>query len=233
MEIMAEMHNGIGVTDLADHLGVNKATASRMVQTLAKYGYVEKASDGRRYQLGPMVVKLSRSVINRMPLRETAKPFLRRLVDATGECAHLAIYAQGKALYIDQVESPATLRVNADVGHMAPLHCTALGKTLLAFGEYPLPEDLDSRTHNTITEINTLKAELATIRKQGYAVDTEEYDLGVRCIAVPVFDFRDKILGAVGISGPAARMSPSRLEGLALQVVKIAGQLTERLKFNH
>jgi DNA-binding IclR family transcriptional regulator len=232
MEIMADVEHGIGVTELADHLGVNKGTASRMVQTLAKYGYVEKAPDKRRYQLGPMVVKLSRSVINRMPLRETAKPYLRRLVELTGECAHLAIYAQGQALYIDQVESSATLRVNADVGHMAPLHCTALGKALLAFGKIPLPDSLEKRTPNTIVTHKAMTDELEQIRRLGYAVDDEEYDQGVRCIAAPIFDFREKVVGAVGISGPAARVSLEKIDRLSRQVLQSAGQLSERLKFN-
>jgi DNA-binding IclR family transcriptional regulator len=231
LEIMAEMTEGIGVTELADRLEVNKATASRLVHTLLAHGFVEQAPDGRRFQLGPVRVQLSRSVINRMPLRETAKPYLHKLVKVTGECAHLAIYAQGQALYIDQVESDATLRVNAEVGHMAPLYCTALGKVLLAFGDYPLPEDLEIRTAATIITQEMLTLELEKVRQQGFAIDDEEYDEGVRCIAVPVFDFRNKIVGAVGISGPAARVSLDRLEKLAGQVMQIGLELTDRLKF--
>ena len=231
LQIMAESDAGIGVTELADRLEVNKATASRLVHTLFNYGFVEQASDGRRYQLGPVLVQLSRAVINRMPLRETAKPYLHQLVKITGECAHLAIYAQGQALYIDQVESDATLRVNADVGQMAPLYCTALGKVLLAFGEYPLPEDLEMRTAETIITREKLAEELEKVYEQGYAIDDEEYDEGVRCIAVPVFDFRNKTVGAIGISGPAARLSLDRLGKMAAQVIRIGQELTDRLKF--
>ena len=229
--LMAEADQGLGVTELADQLEVNKATASRMIQTLQNYGFVEQAPDGRRYQLGPVLVRLSRALINRMPLREMAKPYLHKLVETTGECAHLAIYAQGQVLYIDQVESEATLRVNADVGHMAPLHCTALGKVLLAFGDYPLPEDLDMRTAATIITQEKLKAELEKICSQGYGIDDEEYDQGVRCIAVPVFDFRNKIVGSIGISGPAARVSVERIEKMAALVIRIGQDLTDRLKF--
>ncbi len=231
MQLMADSNGCIGVTELADQLGVNKGTASRMIQTLKSYGFVEKAQDGRRYQLGPVLVQLSRSVINRMPLRETAKPYLHELVDTTGECAHLAIYAQGKALYIDQVESSATLRVNAEIGHMAPLHCTALGKVLLTFGGYPLPEDLEIRTAATIITQEKLKAELNKVREQGYAIDDEEYDQGVRCIAVPVYDIRSKIVGAIGVSGPAARISLDRIDKMAEQVIRIGQELSNRLKF--
>jgi len=163
------------------------------------------------FYLGSQVVTLSRSVLGRLPLRETAKPYLRQLMERTGECAHLAIPAQGKVLYIDQVESPATLRVNAQVGTMNPLHCTALGKALLAFGDLVLPSNLASFTPHTITDPEALRCHLDEIRQFGYAVDDEEFDISVRCIAVPVFDFRGKAVGAIGISGPATRMTPERL----------------------
>lgn len=231
LTLMADANEGIGVTDLADQLGVNKGTASRMIHTLKNYGFVERAQDGRRYQLGPVLVRLSRSVINRMPLRETAKPYLHQLVEATGECAHLAIYAQGQALYIDQVESEATLRVNADVGHMAPLHCTALGKVLLAFGDYPIPENLEIRTAATIITHKNLEAELNKVREQGYAVDDEEYDQGVRCIAVPIFEFHDRLAGAIGISGPAVRLNIDRIAREAARIMQISQELSNRLKF--
>ncbi len=120
-----------------------------------RYGYAEKDEVTRRYHPGPQVVSLSRSVLTRLPLREAAKPFLRQLMERTGECAHLAVPAQGKVLYIDQVESPATLRVNAEVGTMNPLHCTALGKALLAFGDLAMPAELERYTANTIRNKRT------------------------------------------------------------------------------
>jgi len=232
LELMADVEEGISITDLAEQLEVNKGTASRMVQTLKKYGFVEKASDGRRYRLGPVLVRLSQTVINRSHTREMAKPYLKQLVSLTGECAHLAIYSQGRALYIDQVESDATLRVNTEIGHLAPLHCTALGKAMLAFGGYPLPEDLEKRTPQTIISSEMLQIELATIRQQGYAVDNEEYDIGVRCIAVPIFDFRGSVAGAVGISGPASRLKSENIQDAARLVSRIGQELSDQLKFS-
>lgn len=229
--LMAEAADGIGVTDLAAHLGVNKGTASRMVHTLQKYGFVEKAKDGRRYRLGPALVQLSRAVIDRSQTREIARPYLKQLVVNTGECAHLAIYAQGRALYIDQVESEATLRVNTGIGHLAPLHCTALGKALLAFGRYPLPKNLEKRTPQTLDSPEKLETELANVRSQGFAVDNEEYDIGVRCIAVPIFDYAGGVAGAIGVSGPAARIKTELIGDIARQVVDIGQALTAELKF--
>jgi DNA-binding IclR family transcriptional regulator len=114
---------------------------------------------------------------------------------------------------------------------MNPLHCTALGKALLAFGDLELPPTLEAFTPRTITDPDRLRQDLEQVRGQGYAVDDEEFDLGVRCIAVPVFDFRGKATGSIGISGPATRVTPERLSELAASVVEIGKALSERMSF--
>jgi DNA-binding IclR family transcriptional regulator len=231
LNLLSQTQEGISNTELARALGVDKGSASRLVSTLVLYGYAEKDESTRRYYLGPQVVSLSRSVLNRLPLREAAKPFLRQLMERTGECAHLAVPAQGRVLYIDQVESPATLRVNAQVGTMNPLHCTALGKALLAFGAVELPKTLEHYTPRTIKSKRALQQHLEEIRQTGYAVDDEEFDPGVCCIAVPVFDFRGKVVGSMGISGPATRVTQERLPELAAIVVEVGKALSERVTF--
>jgi IclR family transcriptional regulator, KDG regulon repressor len=232
MELMAASEDGVGITELADSLGIDKSSASRLVQTLVNYGFAEQVVVSRRYKLGPQVVRLSRSLLTRMPLRDEAKPFLRQLVDQTGECAHLAILTQGQALYIDQVESPASLRVTTGVGTLAPLHCTALGKCLMAFSpDVPLPKDLPAFTPRTITDTKTLSAHLEQTRQRGYAVDDEEYDYGVRCVAAPVFDFRGKVIGAIGISGPAGRMGLDKITDVGSIVMQASQALSDRMSF--
>jgi len=232
LSLLSQSPDGISITELAEYLDVDKGSASRLVSTLSSYGYVEKDELTRRYHVGSQVVSLSRSVLTRLPMREAAKPYLRQMMQRTGECAHLAIPAQGKVMYIDQVESPVTLRVNAQVGTMNPLHCTALGKVLLAYGDLDLPSDLAAFTTNTITDPDTLHRHLEEIRRLGFAVDDEEFDLGVRCIAVPVFDFRGKAVGAIGISGPATRMTVERMPELTAIVLEIGKALSERMTFS-
>jgi DNA-binding IclR family transcriptional regulator len=231
LDLLGQSPDGISITELSEFLSVDKGSASRLVSTLARYGYVEKDEATRRYHVGSQVVSLSRSVLTRLPLREAAKPFLRQMMERTGECAHLAVPAQGQVLYIDQVESPVTLRVNAEVGTMNPLHCTALGKVLLAFGDLDIPPDLSSFTSKTITDQQMLRYHIDEVRRLGYAVDDEEFDIGVRCIAVPVIDFRGKAVGAIGISGPAMRVTSDRLQELTAIVVEIGNKLSERMKF--
>lgn len=231
LEKLAEAPNGLGITELAEEFGMDKGNMSRVLQTLANYGFAEKVEDTRKYVLGPQIVRLSRIVLTRMPLRETAKPYLKELVQSTGECAHLAIVAQGQALYIDQEEPLSSLRVTTGVGTLAPLYCTALGKVLLAFAHAPIPEKLSAYTIRTITDHALLRSHIEWVRSHGYAIDDEEYEIGVRCIAVPVFDYRDKCVAAIGISGPTSRLTLENLPKMAQVVQEIGKSLSARLSF--
>jgi len=231
LDLLGQSPTGASITEVAQILGVDKGSASRLMSTLAKHGYSEKDPVTRRYTLGPQIIRLSGSLLTRNPLYASAKPFLKQLMERTGECAHLAILAQGKALYIDQVESPATLRVNVQVGQMAPLHCTALGKILLAYSGAELPSFLQAFTPNTITEPEALQQHLEAVRRQGFSLDNEEFDPGVCCIAVPVYDINNNAVGAMGISGPATRLTAEKLPELIATVVEIGKALSERLTF--
>jgi len=231
LDMLANAQDSISITAVATHLQIDKGSASLLLQTLSNYGFAEKDLATRQYRLGPAVVRLSRSLLTKMPLRETAKPFLHQLVRETSECAHLGVLAQGKVLYIDQVESPETLRVNAEVGFVAPLHCTALGKVLLAWGAASIPEELSGYTARTIFDPEVLQMDLEKTRRRGYALDDEEFDYGVRCIAAPVFDYRGKVVGALGISGPAARVRLDRIGELSDRVVAIAKALSDKMSF--
>lgn len=231
LDLLSHTQDGLSITELAAELKVDKGSASRLVATLAKYGYTDKDPVSRRYRLGAKVVSLSRHKLSQLNWRDTAHRYMLQLMEQTGECAHLGIYAQGKVLYIDQVESPATLRVNAQIGQMSPLHCTALGKILLTYGHFNIPDPLEKRTGQTITSISILQEHLEQIRKLGYAVDDEEFDIGVRCIAVPVFDTDGNLAGSIGISGPATRMITTRLPELADIVVCIGKELSRELSF--
>lgn len=233
IEKLAEATDGLSITDLANQFNVDKGSMSRLMQTLAKYGFAEKDSNSRKYILGPQIVRHSRSLLKRTSLRDIAKPYLKQLVDITGECAHLAILAQGQAFYIDQEESTLALRVTTNVGSLAPLYCTALGKIFLAFTNTIVPDELPAHTMRTITDSSMLKRHLEIVRSQGYAIDDEEWNLGVRCIAVPVFDYRDKCEAAIGISGPTTRLSLEKLSQLSTIVIEIGKELSAKMSFRY
>lgn len=231
LDLLAAADDTVGITEIAEYLGMDKSSISRVMQTLAYYGYAEQDASTRRYRLGPQVVVLGQALLNRMPLREQARPFLQQLVDRTGECAHLGVLAQNQVLYLDQVESSATLRVNTRTGTLAPLHCTALGKALISFSHLDLPEQLNPFTTRTITNADVLRLHLDQTRQQGYAIDDEEYNYDVRCVAAPVYNYDNKVVGAIGISGPAGRMNLERMPETAALVCEVARALSNRLSF--
>jgi DNA-binding IclR family transcriptional regulator len=223
----------ISVSEAASLLGVDKSNASRMLQTLSRYGFTQRAEGSRAYGLGGKL-KNWEAASSQLLLRQLARPFLLQLMKRTGECAHIAIpmAAQELALIIDDVESSASLRVSGGSGRTEQLHCTAVGKCLLAFAGLSVPMRLESRTAKTIVDAARLQRRLEIIRRQGYAYDDEENYEGVRCLAAPVFNQQYRAVACIGISGPTVRMSDTRLRQLIQQVKDAATELSQSLGYS-
>lgn len=231
LDIIASADRAYSITELAAVIDVDKSSASRLVKTLVNYDYLQREPGSRRYVLGKRLHRISWELFNRYPVREKAKPYLYRLVRETGECSHTAVFSEGKALMIDDVEAEASLRVVGGVGRMLYLHCTAVGKGLLAFGDYPFPDHLPAQTSYTLTDPDGLAANLEQIRRQGYALDDEETDMGIRCIAAPVYDYMGSTIATIGISGPTPRVTPDRVQPLAEMVMQVAAELSAELGY--
>lgn len=226
LDLFAQADHSLSITEIAQALSIDKSSASRMVRTLVNHDYVQPDGQTRRYRLGKRLHQIGWQLVNRMPLREKAHPYLEQLVQQTGECAHTAVYSQGKALVIDDVEARTSLRVSGGTGRLIPLHCTAIGKSLLAFGDMTLPTELTHYMPATITNADALHTHLARIRSQGYALDDEEHEPGVRCLAAPVFDYLGAVISSIGISGPTVRITPERIPALAEHVIRAAYALS-------
>ena len=237
LTILAEADQPVGVTEMARILKVDKSSAFRLLHTLANHGFVEQDSDTRRYGLGLRIVELSRQMLDRIELRGMAKPYLRELQHQTGESAHLAVLSGGHVVYVEQEESNATLNVNTEIGRHGPLHCTAIGKALVA---HLSPEDLAGvleqseltrYTPRTMTTLRELIPHLESVRERGYAVDDEEFDSGVRCVAAAIRDYRGKIVASMGVSGPSIRVTLERVPELGQTVLQAAGQISRLLGY--
>lgn len=220
---------GVSIQMAASELGVHRSTATRLMQTLVARGYAVPNHPHRGYRLGGAVQTYSGLSHEQQRLTEIAHPFLVRLVELTGECAHLAVAAGSRALVTDDVETGHALRVVSGTGRRVPLHSTSAGKCLLAFGLATIPAELPARTPRTITNPKILQLHLSEIVKQGYAFDDEECHPGVRCISAPVFDDRAAPIACIGIDGPSVRMSLDRVSELAEAVVGIAQELSTRI----
>jgi IclR family transcriptional regulator, KDG regulon repressor len=225
----------LGVTEIADRLGLHKSTVHRFMVNLDAAGMVERNSRTGRYRLGMRIFELGGLVKQRMNLWDEALPFLESLVRDTGETGHLAVLDGGEAIYIERVEARRALRVPSAIGRGYPAHATNLGKVLLAdleperLAEIVRERGLAAYTPHTIVDPIALEHELRRIRERGYAVDNEEYDEGLRCIGAPVRDHSGRVVAALGIGGPVTRITPARVEELSTLVIAAATGLSRRL----
>jgi DNA-binding IclR family transcriptional regulator len=206
----------LGVSEIARTLGIHKSTVHRLLATLELEGFVRQV-EGGRYMLSVAVLELSAAVIAWESIRETVLASLQELARRTGETAHLAVLDAGEVLYVEKVEGKWSLRMPSSVGKRLPLNCTALGKVFLAGLEREEGHRImhgrlwEARTPNTLTDPYRLEAEVDAIRDQGYAVDREEVEEGLACIAAPVTDDRGITSAAISISAPSSRLL-ARLE---------------------
>ncbi|RFU47609.1 IclR family transcriptional regulator [Paraburkholderia sp. DHOC27] len=217
MEALADAEGPVGVTELARQVDMDKSSVSRMLRTLETAGYVSQDPVSKSYLLGLTLVHLGQKVLRRLNLRNAARGSLEALAMKSGECAHIAVLVGGRALYIDQATPARGVSIDAPVGTLAPLHCTALGKCLLAFQpalaiEALLPSlNLEAFTRRTLTDIGSITRDLEQVRERQVSFDDEEFSVGVRCIATPVFKHDGTVAAAIGLSGPSPRVTDERL----------------------
>ncbi len=231
-DYLASSGGEAGVTELAQSLHIHKSTASRLLATLNARGYVSRNPQSGKYSLGMHLVELSRVKLDQIDLRQLARPYLEDLVSSTGETAHMAVLDRGKVVYIDKVDTLQTLGMRSRIGYRIAAHCTALGKALLA--ELPAeeldavldPDKMVRFTSNTITDLDTLKLHLASVRERGYAIDDEEHEDGIRCIAAAIRDHAGRVVAAISVSGPTFRITREKADTIGRLVSDAARQLS-------
>ncbi|MHB1004528.1 MAG: IclR family transcriptional regulator [Chloroflexota bacterium] len=237
LDILAGSDRALGVTEIGAEIGVDKSSVHRLLATLTAHGYTEQSPETKRYHLSTKIVQLGRQVTAKVKLLDEAKPFVRAIALQTAQSAHLAVLRNFQVVYLDEAVPTTSLRVDVPVGGLAPAHCTALGKALLCelndgeLSRFVATGQLTVHTPRTISTHEALRAELATVRQRGYAVDDEEFHIGVRCIAAPVRDHTGKIVAAIGVSGPAQQHAPAAIPALAAAVIETACTLSHRLGF--
>ncbi|XJZ28258.1 IclR family transcriptional regulator [Bacillota bacterium Lsc_1132] len=234
---VSEKKEGMGVTELASLLDLNKSSVFKLLSTLAAHGFIEQDQETKKYKLGYKYLELSSMLLESIDLRTQAKPYLKELETLTNEVIHLVVYDQGEVVYIEKLEGNETLRTHSKVGKRAPVHCTSVGKVILAHlpdeevAEIIAKKGLSRHTENTITDQKIFLNELHKVRKQGYGVEMEENEEGITCIAAPIFDHKGEITAAVSISGPSTRMTVKRLEELMPLIIETGKTISSRLGF--
>jgi DNA-binding IclR family transcriptional regulator len=235
--VLAEVGIPLTLTQIRDKTDLNISTAHRLLHTLMNDGFIGQDKETGKYLLGLRTFEVGHAALYSMDIRTTARPFLQELVDRCNETTNLAILDQDEVVYIDQIESLNMIKIFARVGSRGPAHCTGAGKALLAhvtdrelerFLQQKGP--LRSYTEFTICDPAKFKEEMLRTRNNGYAQDNGELEDGVRCVAVPIWDFENKAIAAISVSGPDTRLTDSFIsERLIPEVMAAADKISERL----
>ena len=236
LECIATAKDPLSAPEVAQQCGLSRPTAYRLLTTLQSRGYIANEQTGL-YHLGMSVLNLSKNLLDHLDLRDLAKPYLSELSRNSHETTHLGILDDLAVYYVEKVESSQAVRMTSVIGASNPLHCTAMGKAILAF----LPEeqrtalvkriDFEARTPQTITDIATLNKYLETVREQGFAIDDMEDVEGIRCIGAPIFNHEGIAFAAISVSGPAYRLSIARLTELSNSVLNAAKKISSQLGY--
>ena len=226
----------LGITTLATRLRLAKSTVHRLATTLTGAGFLEQNSDTGKYRLGVALFELGALVRRRMDVANEARPKLRELLEKTGETVQLGIVDHESVLYVYEMESRYAIRMAAAVGGRAPLHCTAVGKVLLAFQppEYVKQiagNGLKGYTQKTITRRDELLGMLVEVAARGYAIDDEESEPGLRAIAAPVRNHTGAVIAALGVAAPVQRMTKKVMQDCVPDVIATAAAVSARLGY--
>jgi len=238
LEVLTEgEESAYTLTHLSRRLHLHISTVHRLLVNLVSHGFVEEAPGSRGYQLSFKVLRMGLRVLDRLDFRLVAEPLLRELNQQTKETVRLAILQETGAISIEEFGSPQPASLEARVGEVIPLHCTGVGKTLLAyqggdlFKRVARTAGFPRFTAHTITNLADLKKELERIREQGYALDDEEAVEGLRCVAGPVFNHTGVVVAAFSVVGPATRITPPRLPEIAGLVCATSRRVSYRLGY--
>lgn len=234
LEALARAEGGLTLTDLAQRVTLAPSTAHRLLATLEAAGYVQAGANGE-WLMGVRAFRVGSAFLSHRNLVVQAYPYLKSLMERSGETANLAVLDSGEAVFVEQVQCRELMRMSAKLGARSPLHASGVGKAIFA----ALPDEqidailkvkgLPRITGNTITSPETMWAAIRVIRQRGWSFDDEEHALGTRCVAAPIYDEHAEVLGAISLAGPSSRLPDERIRQLGPVVAHTAEELTRRL----
>lgn len=237
LEEVARARDGMTLSELSRRLELHTSTLYHLTRTLVALGYLRTGPDDKRYRVGRGIYQIASACLEEAELTATVEPYLDRLAAATGEATHFAIWERRKALILTRREGPNALQISERAGTLRPVYCTAIGKALLSglsdevYEEYVAEIDFAAVTQNTLRDARSLQQQIERARSDGVAYDDCEFNPEVRCMAAPVRDFRGRVLGAIGFSGPVWRLSLAGMNDFIPITRSIAAEVSGHLGF--
>ncbi len=234
LKCFSEEHYELGIGALSRQLGLAKSTVHRLASTLLDAGMLDQNKENGKYRLGLTVFELGSRARRNMNIYNEAKIYLMELREQTGESVNLAIMRDESLIYLNSLESPSAIRIRSHMGMRLAPHCSAEGKVLIAFGAEEKAQRIIARglvmqTQNTIIDPDAFREEMRLVKSRGYGTDHEESEIGVRSIAAPVFASGNDIAAAIGIAGPAQRLTKRTLMSCLPALSEAAEALSKAL----
>ena len=241
LEYFTEQKPDWGVTELANEIGSNKSTIYRFLSDMQQVGILDKHPETEKYSLGLKLFELGSRVKLKAALVEKTHPVLELVANDIKETVHIAVLKNNKVFYVDKVESPLGLKISSQIGSNNPLHATALGKVLMTYQPevkrqkilHQIFEEshIPTFTENTITDKASMVKELEQIKKKGYALDKEEFEIGLICLAIPIYNENGEVVASLSASGPANRFKKEELTNYVSTLQKGADMIKEKIGF--
>ncbi len=236
LDVMADAGGEAKLTEIATSAGLNVSTCHHLISTLCNWGYVARGANSRSYVLGSRILHLSAACLRQVDLPRRAESFVDRLNDQTRETVQLAIMQDTNLVHVLRREARHAVRVDGTLGGKSnAAHATATGKAILAWlpptglDRIVADKGLTAFTPNTITDIEKLKEELRLTRRNGFAIDREEFQLGVVCLGAAIRDHAGAVVGSIGVSSPAFRATPEYFDQIKVHLLAAVDELSTEL----
>jgi len=224
--------------EISDALGIPKSTAHRLLKEMHDYGFISKSPETKRYSLGIAFIQIGLGLLEKLDLKKIASPYLDRLNSETLETIHLAMLIDDQIIYIDKRESRQAIRMYSYIGKSAPVYCTGVGKALISFQEPETRDRIIKKieftrfTKTTISTQEEMMKAIGAIRGAGFAVDDEEHEDNIICIAAPIFDHKNIALASLSITTMTYRISLSELMKYKDSLISVCQEISMKLGWN-
>lgn len=238
LELLSCHVDGLAIKEISEKLELHKSTVHRLLGTLIYKGYVEQNELDNRYLVTLKLFQLGSRKVENTDVIATSKPYLNQLAQFSGEVVHLVLRDGTDIIYVDKVEGNQTIRMHSKIGNRSPMYCTGVGKAIMStLNEDEIKwiwenSDIKRLTEHTIIDLEDMYRTIGKIKSAGYALDNEENELGVKCIAVSIKDFRGTSVAAISISGPKERMTEEKIDIYSQKLKKSCLEISEQLGFN-
>ncbi|WP_054711500.1 IclR family transcriptional regulator [Bacillus sp. JCM 19041] len=239
LELFIKSNQERSVKEISEEMSLSKSTVHGIIKTLEHRGFLQQNEIDAKYKLGLKLFELGNAVLADLDVRSLARPIMNWLVGELQETIHLVSFDQNEAVYVEKIDGVQALRIYSQIGKRAPLHCSGVGKAILAYQTETEARrllgqgELRSFTAHTMTTIDQVINHMKDVRNRGYAVDDEEMEIGLRCVAAPIFNHRGEAVAAISCSAPIFRMNGELFERAITHVKQACKEISSGLGYQN